>query len=331
SGWGPGDVEIAWMNEVLAQYPDRVAIIAQHEFILTTGGLGATPQRILDEVVATNSNVKMVFSGHYHSALTRTDQFDDDGDGTFDRTVYSMLFDYQGLPEGGQGFLRLLHFDTVGERMVVRTYSPSLEDPENGGALGKHNSDDPTLVNAPQEFALTFDELGIQTVDRMLGTDAFSAEILTSSEIASFEQVESGSILSATWPLAEEGERGWYVRTSDPYGAVDYSPVQLFTVLAADEPDEPGDGDDDGSDGGGSDADGGDADGGPGTGNGGDNGDGGSGADDDGSDVSAGSGDLATTGGDAGALIAWSVAGGLALLLGLGLLLLRRRRGSVIR
>ena len=288
----------------------------------------------------------MVFSGHYHSALTRTDQFDDDGDGTFDRNVYSMLFDYQGLPEGGQGFLRLLHFDTVGERMVVRTYSPSLEDPENGGALGKHNSDDPTLVNAPQEFALTFDELGIQTVDRMLGTDAFSAEILTSSEIASFEQVESGSILSATWPLAEEGERGWYVRTSDPYGAVDYSPVQLFTVLAVDEPDEPGDGDGDGSDGDGSDgdgsdgdgsdADGGDADGGPGTGNGGDDGDGGSGAggsgaDADGSDASAGSGDLATTGADAGALIAWSVAGGLALLLGLGLLLLRRRRGSVIR
>ncbi|MGO2933219.1 lamin tail domain-containing protein, partial [Microbacterium sp.] len=114
SGWGPGDVEIAWMNEVLAKYPDRVAIIAQHEFILTTGGLGATPQRILDEVVAPNPNVKMVFSGHYHSALTRTDQFDDDGDGTFDRNVYSMLFDYQGLPEGGQGFLRLLHFDTVG-------------------------------------------------------------------------------------------------------------------------------------------------------------------------------------------------------------------------
>ncbi|MGO2933218.1 MAG: hypothetical protein ACTICP_12095, partial [Microbacterium sp.] len=225
-------------------------------------------------------------------------------------------------PEGGQGFLRLLHFDTVGERMVVRTYSPSLEDPENGGALGKHNSDDPTLVNAPQEFALTFDELGIQTVDRMLGTDAFSAEILTSSEIASFEQVESGSILSATWPLAEEGERGWYVRTSDPYGAVDYSPVQLFTVLAADEPEEPGDG--------------GDADG-PGSGNGGDgggnNGDGGSGAggsDPAGTDASAGSGDLATTGGDAGALIAWSIAGGLALLLGAGLLI-RRRRGMESR
>ncbi|HCS60612.1 MAG TPA: cell wall protein, partial [Microbacterium sp.] len=244
TGWGPADAEINWMNEVLAQYPDRVAVIAQHEFLLTTGGLGQMPQRILDEVVATNPNVKMVFSGHYHDAFTRTDQFDDDGDGVMDRNVYSMLFDYQGLPEGGQGFLRLMHFDTVGERMIVRTYSPSLEDPERGGALGKYDSDDPTLADAPQEFELTFDQLGIAPVSRTLGTDAFSAEVLTANEIASFEGVESGSILSATWPLAELGERGWYVRTSDPHGAVERSAVQLFTVLAGSEPEpeEPGEG-----------------------------------------------------------------------------------------
>lgn len=329
TGWGPGDVEIAWMNEVLAQYPDRIAIIAQHEFILTTGGLGATPQRILDEVVATNPNVKMVFSGHYHSALTRTDQFDDDGDGVADRNVYSMLFDYQGLPEGGQGFLRLLHFDTVGERMIVRTYSPSLEDPENGGLPGKYNSDDPSLADTPQEFELTFDELGIETVDRMLGTDAFSAEILSANEIASFEQVASGSILSATWPLTEEGEHGWYVRTSDPYGAVDVSPVQLFTVLPASDP-GPGDGDDDGSDGdgsggGGSDGDGSDGDGSGGNGSDGDGSGGGGGS---GTDSAPGADDLATTGGDAAGVIGWSIAAALALLVGAGLMISRRRQSA---
>ncbi|MGP6170784.1 lamin tail domain-containing protein [Microbacterium sp. A204] len=310
TGWGPGDVEIAWMNEVLAQYPDRVAIIAQHEFILTTGGLGATPQRILDEVVATNPNVKMVFSGHYHSALTRTDQFDDDGDGVMDRNVYSMLFDYQGLPEGGQGFLRLLHFDTVGERMIVRTFSPSLEDPANGGLLGKYNSDDATLAAAPQEFELSFADLGISTVERMLGTDAFSAEILTANEIASFEQVESGSILSATWPLAEVGERGWYVRTSDPYGAIDVSPVQLFTVLPAADP-GPGDGD----------GNGGNGDGGTPGGSGGS----GAGTDGRGSDGASDSA-LATTGGDGAGLIGWTIAAALALIAGAGLLVRRHRR-----
>lgn len=356
TGWGPGDADIAWMNEVLAQYPDRVAIIAQHEFILTTGGLGEMPQRILDEVVAVNPNVKMVFSGHYHSALTRTDQFDDDGDGVAERNVYSMLFDYQGLPEGGQGFLRLLHFDTVGERMIVRTFSPSLEDPANGGALGKYDSDDPTLVNAPQEFELTFDQLGIEAGERMLGTDAFSAEILTASEIASFEGVASGSILSATWPLAEVGERGWYVRTSDPYGAVDFSPVQLFTVLAAPDPDpgtggggdggngnpgngNPGNGDPgngngnpgNGNPGNGNGNGGGGSGGSGGSGGNGSNGSGGGAAGEaGGSGADAGDDALAATGGEVSGLIGWAIAGGLALLLGGGLLI-RRRITSTMR
>src|SRR5690606_35212009 len=104
----------------------------------------------------------------------------------------------------------------------------------------------------------------IETAVRTLGTDAFSAEVLSANEIAAFEAVASGSILSATWPLAEAGEQGWYVRASAPHGAVDRSPVQLFTVLAAPEPDpgEGGGGDADGGAGGGADGGGGGADGG---------------------------------------------------------------------
>ena len=44
-GWGPNDESIAWMNEVLAQHPDRVAFINLHEYMLTTGGLGPIPSR----------------------------------------------------------------------------------------------------------------------------------------------------------------------------------------------------------------------------------------------------------------------------------------------
>src|SRR5690606_30418290 len=62
-GWGAGDEQIQWMNDVLAAYPERIAVVDLHEYMLTTGGLGALPQRILDEVVATNPNVRMVQSG----------------------------------------------------------------------------------------------------------------------------------------------------------------------------------------------------------------------------------------------------------------------------
>lgn len=237
-GWGPADEEIAWMNEVLAAHPERTVILNLHEFMLTTGGLGAIPQQIMDQVVAPNPGVKMVFSGHYHDAFQRVDQFDDNGDGTPDRSVHSMLFDYQGLPEGGQGFLRLLHFDNVTGQVSVRTYSPSLD---------QYNSDEASLLGpvedpfAYQEFEVPYADLGLVPATKTLATDAFSADILTTNEIAAFAEVPSGSVVTATWPLEELGEHGWYVQTSDPYGAVDYSAVNLFTVIPAAE--EPGDGD----------------------------------------------------------------------------------------
>ena len=317
TGWLPDDASIAWMNEVLQRYPDRVAILAQHEFILTTGGLGAIPQRVLDEVVAPNPNVRMVFSGHYHDAFLRTDAFDDDGDGVDDRTVYSMLFDYQGLPEGGLGYLRLLHFDNEGERMMVRTYSPSLD---------RYNSDEPSLLGpaddpyAQQEFELTYDQLRIEPHARTLGTDAFSTEVLGGTEIASFTGVDSGTILSASWPLTEEGEYGWYVRSSDPYGAVDYSRVALFTVRAAPvEPEEPGTEQPEPGQGG--------------SGNTGDEQSGGSGSTGTGSPSSdlaqSGRADgrsLAATGTDAGTLVPFAL--GALLLVTLGVAVRRRSRRS---
>ena len=39
-----------------------------------------------------------------------------------------MLADYQAGPEGGQGYMRLLHFDQDNNRILVNTYSPYLDD-----------------------------------------------------------------------------------------------------------------------------------------------------------------------------------------------------------
>ncbi|MBW8763229.1 MAG: lamin tail domain-containing protein [Microbacterium sp.] len=243
-GWpDPNDTasnsaDIAWMNSVIAQYPERKVMINLHEYMLTTGGLGPFPQRIYDEVVAPNANVIAVGSGHYHDAYTRLDDFDDDGDGTADRTVYSMLFDYQGLPEGGLGYLRLLHFDNEGGRIVVRTYSPSLDD---------FDSDEPSL-NSPagmQEFEIPYAAGGIAPTAKTLATDSFRADILTSTEVGCAEGVVSGEATAVTWKGLSEGTHGWFVRTTGPFGGVEYSAVRTFTTIVG----ETGGGSD-GSDGG---------------------------------------------------------------------------------
>ncbi|WP_052022976.1 metallophosphoesterase, partial [Actinotalea ferrariae] len=221
-GWAPGDEAIAWMNEVLARYPERVAVVNLHEYMLTTGGLGPIPQRIQDEVVATNPNVRIVTSGHYHDAFTRVDGFDDDGDGTEDRLVHQMLFDYQALPEGGQSFLRLLHLDNEGERLLVRTFSPYLM---------QYNSEDPALDLEHQEFDVPYADLGIAPVTKVLATDDLVVEVLTGRVIATQDGVASGSVVEATWADLLPGEHGWYVVTRDPYGAEHVGPVATFTTV----------------------------------------------------------------------------------------------------
>ncbi|WP_314104320.1 lamin tail domain-containing protein, partial [uncultured Frigoribacterium sp.] len=231
-GWAPGVDQIAWMNEVLAQYPERTAIINLHEYMLTTGGLGPVPQQIYDEVVATNPNVSMVMSGHYHDAFTRYDQFDDDGDGVAERTVTQMLFDYQGLPEGGLGYLRLLHFDNAGQQITVRTYSPSLDD---------YDSDDPSLEPQHQEFVIPYATAGISPHAKTLRTNAFTAEVQAPEAVATVADVASGTEAVAAWADAPLGSLGWWFTVTDPYGAEYRSGVSTMTVVAAAaEPVDPG-------------------------------------------------------------------------------------------
>ncbi|MFW2512638.1 lamin tail domain-containing protein [Demequina sp. SO4-13] len=219
-GWAPGDEQIDWMNEVLAQYPERVAFVQLHEFMLTTGGLGPIPQRIMDEVIATNPNVRVVTSGHYHDAFTRYDSFDDDGDGIDDRTVTSMLFDYQGLPNGGEGYLRLLHFDNESESVHLRTYSDYLED---------YNATDPSLDDEHQDFVLTYDTLGLDVRTKVLETDEFRADALTGESITTVQDVASGEAVTTSWEPGT-GTHSWFVRAADEHGGVAYSDVRTVTV-----------------------------------------------------------------------------------------------------
>ena len=226
-GWGAGDEQIDWMNEVLAQYPERVAMISLHEYMLTTGGLGPLPQRIFDEVVATNPNVQFVLSGHYHDAFTRLDSFDDDGDGENDRTVTSMLFDYQDLPHGGDGYLRLLHFDSESQTISVRTYSDYMRD---------YNAVNEVLDAGSQEFVIPYARAGIEAPRKVLVTDAISVDVLGDEVIARFEAVAAGSVVETQWQPGD-GASSWYLRAVDPYGAEVVTDVrEIEAQAAADEP-----------------------------------------------------------------------------------------------
>ena len=159
--FGPRDEVLAWANQILATFHDTRAIVITHAYLYRDGTLydhvGSPQQRfnpheyvmmgqpgttindgaeMWTKLIAPNSNVKLVFSGHdvngggippgTAARLTSTRP-----DGT---TVQQVLANYQTCTaapcasvHGGNGFLRLLRFPASGSTVSVETYSPYLD------------------------------------------------------------------------------------------------------------------------------------------------------------------------------------------------------------
>jgi LPXTG-motif cell wall-anchored protein len=229
-GWGVEEEGIAWMNEVLAAHPDRMAILNFHEYLQATGVRHPLGDKLYEEVVLPNENVIAVLSGHYHEAQLLIDEVDDNGDGVPDRHVYQMLADYQAGPEGGQGFMRLLHFDMDNNRIIVNTYSPYLD---------QYNYYDTETYPGKDEFVL---ELDLQPKEKRVATDYFAVNVYTEVEIGKQEAVESGSVAEMVWEDLEENERyWWYVVAEDEHTGQTTSDIWTFTKgVATDGPSTPG-------------------------------------------------------------------------------------------
>ena len=159
--FGPRDEVLAWANGILATYPTTPAIVITHAYLYRDGTLYdhvASPAQSFNphsylmadqldttindgaemwtKLIAPNSNVKLVFSGHDVNGLgippgTAARLTSKRPDGTI---VHQLLANYQtclSAPcadfRGGNGFLRLLRFSADGTRMGVETYSPYLD------------------------------------------------------------------------------------------------------------------------------------------------------------------------------------------------------------
>ncbi|MEN6561991.1 MAG: metallophosphoesterase [Christensenella sp.] len=123
AGWESEVESVAWMNDVLRQYPDDTAILLFHGYINADGTFTKVGQQMFDRVVAPNPNVRLVLCGHVRGTGYRSDDLDDTGDGAPDRRVNTMLCNYQHYDQNC-GQLRVLTFDPVSRSIEVMTYSP---------------------------------------------------------------------------------------------------------------------------------------------------------------------------------------------------------------
>ncbi|HDR7209093.1 hypothetical protein [Bacillus cytotoxicus] len=160
-----------------------------------------------------------VLCGHYHDSETLIDEMDDDGDGIADRKVYQMLADYQDGPEGGQGYMRLLQFDTTANKMYVKTYSLYLNE---------YNFYKPEEYPGKDEFTLDMD---LKPAIKQVATDYVEANVYTDEVIGKDNFVANWRNAKVTLKDLEENTTyHWYIKFEDRYGGRVTSPIWSFTT-----------------------------------------------------------------------------------------------------
>ena len=135
--FAPRDAALDWAADVIKSHPKHRVIVATHCYMRpdgrdNAGGMpykieGNSGEQMWEKLIRKQPNVFLVVSGHVLGVGLQTSINDAGG------KVLEMLTDYQGLPNGGDGWLRALEFSPGENKIHVKTYSPLLD---------KHNKDE---------------------------------------------------------------------------------------------------------------------------------------------------------------------------------------------
>ncbi|MDQ8207422.1 SUMF1/EgtB/PvdO family nonheme iron enzyme [Coraliomargarita sp. SDUM461003] len=136
------DQDIAWAQAVLDAHPTTLTVLTTHNYLAESGGSGKsgsgtgergrvpllwvsgadrnTANEVFDTLVYPNNQIFMVICGH-NFAIYNLEETNAAGN-----VVHEVLVDYQTLPNGGNGFLRIMEFQPSAGKVVHSTYSPYL-------------------------------------------------------------------------------------------------------------------------------------------------------------------------------------------------------------
>ena len=186
--FAPDSSVLNWADGLLKTHSNRRGIVLSHS-ILNTGitALWTSEGQNIFNALNDNPNLFLMLCGHMHGENRRVDT------GTNGNTIHTILADYQSLPpNGGNGFLRIMEFESYNNQINVTTYSP-------------------TLNQYGTQFSLTYN------MGTLLGINI---------------NVASGTTTGITWPapaLNSLTEYDWYVTVSDTSGTTT-GPVWSFTT-----------------------------------------------------------------------------------------------------
>ena len=190
----PDAVVLDWTKDLLQTFRDRRAIIVSH-FLINPGNPGSwgTQGRAIYNAVKESPNAFLMLCGHQLGEGRRVDTWNGN-------TLHSLLSDYQGRANGGDGWLRIMEFSPANNEIRVSTYSPTLDQFE---------------TDRQSEFVLSYNM-----------TDSVEEFVSINSQTG----IASGSTITQDWPgLSSNTAYEWFVTASDGVQSVS-SPVWRFTT-----------------------------------------------------------------------------------------------------
>jgi len=186
---------LAWADNLLKAYPNRRGIIASHWImeVGTNASFGGPGAEIYNQL-KDNPNLMLMICGHQHGEGRRSDPLNSGG------TVHTMLSDFQGRTNGGNGWLRIMEFSPANNLIRIKTYSPTLN---------QFETDADSQFNLSADLAPSF------------------------AMLASNTNVSSGSSASFTWNgLLPGTQYEWYATIDDGVN-ITTTPIFNFTTSGA--------------------------------------------------------------------------------------------------
>jgi len=120
---------IRWAQQVLDGHPGVPTIVTTHAYQSDTTDGRSAPARynnngdqIWKKLIKRNAQIFMVLNGHFCTIDGERNQVSTNDAG---QPVWEMVANYQAYANGGDGYLRLLHFEPALNRIRVETYSPT--------------------------------------------------------------------------------------------------------------------------------------------------------------------------------------------------------------
>jgi hypothetical protein len=166
--YDPREEVMDWAGSIADSLSDHMAIVVLHRYLRELDEIDGQPaaqrtisgNKIWDGLTGQHESIEMVLNGHYLDK-NDTDPYGrlmtarQSSVGLNGNIVHEIAFNSQQLPNGGDGYLRLLEF--IGNTVQVRTYSPTLDI----WATNDRNEFQIELTAIPEPTTLTLTALGL--------------------------------------------------------------------------------------------------------------------------------------------------------------------------